>query len=125
MLSALDPRGLFISGETLLMRVRRLKRSTGWSSARFVGMGAVKVVVFVGRGCVRSSARDMFFHLLKPFVCSGGVERWRVSFLLRLASRRRSLMSSLSGGTRRVSHLVGALQGCRAVVCRFFSLGLG
>ncbi|CAN6829393.1 unnamed protein product, partial [Brassica oleracea] len=67
----------------------------------------------------------MFFHLLKPFVCSGGVERWRVSFLLRLASRRRSLMSSLSGGTRRVSHLVGALQGCRAVVCRFFSLGLG
>ncbi|CAF1851376.1 hypothetical protein Bca4012_031533 [Brassica carinata] len=43
MLSALDPRGLFISGETLLMRVRRLKRSTGWSSARFVGMGAVKI----------------------------------------------------------------------------------
>lgn len=70
-----------------------------------------------------SSARDMFFHLLKPFVYPGGMERRRVSFLLRLASRRRSLLSSLLGGTRRVTHLVGALQGCRALVCRFFSLG--
>ncbi|KAG2287645.1 hypothetical protein Bca52824_047249 [Brassica carinata] len=75
MLSALDPRGLFISGETLLMRVRRLKRSTGWSSARSmahlcVTVARASVTRVLSAGYVLSSAQT--FRLFRR---SGAVAR--------------------------------------------------
>ncbi|KAF3557285.1 hypothetical protein F2Q69_00015075 [Brassica cretica] len=75
MLSALDPRGLFISGETLLMRVRRLKRSTGWSSARYmapicVTVARASVTRVLSAGYVLSSAQT--FRL---FLRNGAVAR--------------------------------------------------